>query len=442
MIALFQSYFIYSGLPSNITINWNYGSLLGIILAIQIATGITLAMHYTANVDYAFLSVEYIMRSVQYGWLIRYIHANGASLFFLFVYLHIARGIYAGSYTWPRAKLWNIGVIIYFIMAATAFLGYVLPFGQMSIWGATVITSLVSAIPYIGQDLVVLKKNLFIPIGKISPYALKNNNNDLEYLKEIPFSFIAMLTGFIDGDGHISISKSLKGYIKIKLVIALDKNELLLLKNFQYILKIGEIYEYKNKCIYIINRTDLQKIIFPLLKYHNIYFLTYNRKIEYEKALYIIKNEILYYKDIPKIINYSNNIEEISLQENIQYYINLKFFNNWIVGFTIAKGSFIIKKNKDGCFQLKQSNLDSEVLFLSFNFIFNSNKKFYIEENKEGNQFYQFSLSSKKDIQNVINFFSFSGNYPLQGNKLLQYEMWLEKLKNSKKYGDLKFPNS
>lgn len=123
MIKLFQSYFIYSGLPSNITINWNYGSLLGIILIIQIITGISLGMHYTPHIDYAFLSIEYIMRNVQYGWLIRYLHSNGASLFFLFVYLHIARGLYQGSYTYPRYKLWNIGVIIYFLMTATAFLG-------------------------------------------------------------------------------------------------------------------------------------------------------------------------------------------------------------------------------------------------------------------------------------------------------------------------------
>ncbi len=155
MLTLFKSYFIYSGLPSNISINWNYGSLLGIILAMQIVTGVSLGMHYTAHVDLAFLSIEYIMRSVQYGWLIRYLHSNGASLFFLFVYLHIARGLYAGSYNWPRAKLWNIGVIIYFLMTACAFLGYVLPFGQMSIWGATVITNLISAIPYIGQDIVI-----------------------------------------------------------------------------------------------------------------------------------------------------------------------------------------------------------------------------------------------------------------------------------------------
>ena len=155
MINIAKSFFVYSGLPSNITINYNYGSILGIILAIQIITGITLGMHYTGNIEYAFLSVENIMRNIQYGWLIRYIHANGASLFFLFVYLHIARGLYYGSYIYPRNKLWNIGVIMYFFMTTIAFLGYVLPYGQMSIWGATVITNLISAIPYIGNDIVI-----------------------------------------------------------------------------------------------------------------------------------------------------------------------------------------------------------------------------------------------------------------------------------------------
>lgn len=155
MIKLFSSYFIYSGLPSNISINWNYGSILGICLIIQIITGVSLGMHYNANILLSFDLVEYIMRDINYGWLIRYLHSNGASLFFLFVYLHIARSIYAGSYTYPRIKLFNIGVVIYILMMGIAFLGYVLPFGQMSIWGATVITNLISAIPYIGNDLVV-----------------------------------------------------------------------------------------------------------------------------------------------------------------------------------------------------------------------------------------------------------------------------------------------
>lgn len=113
---LYLSYFVYSGLPSNISYNWNFGSILGIILALQIITGIILGMHYAANIELAFWMVEHIMRDIEYGWLIRYLHSNGASLFFLFVYLHIGRSIYAGSYTYPRHKLWNIGVVIFIIM--------------------------------------------------------------------------------------------------------------------------------------------------------------------------------------------------------------------------------------------------------------------------------------------------------------------------------------
>jgi len=140
--------------PSNISYLWGFGSLLGLCLIIQLASGIFLAMHYTANVNLAFDSVEHIMRDVNYGWLLRYIHANGASMFFIMVYLHIARGIYHGSYTKPREMVWGVGVVILIVMMATAFIGYVLPWGQMSFWGATVITNLISAIPYVGKDIV------------------------------------------------------------------------------------------------------------------------------------------------------------------------------------------------------------------------------------------------------------------------------------------------
>jgi len=140
--------------PSNISYWWGFGSLLGLVLVIQLASGIFLAMHYTAHVDLAFASVEHIMRDVNYGWLLRYIHANGASMFFVMVYLHIGRGLYYGSYTKPRQILWGVGVIILVVMMATAFIGYVLPWGQMSFWGATVITNLLSAIPFIGNDIV------------------------------------------------------------------------------------------------------------------------------------------------------------------------------------------------------------------------------------------------------------------------------------------------
>jgi len=140
--------------PRNLNYWWNFGSLAGIVLVIMIVTGIVLAMSYTPHVDHAFDSVERIMRDVNYGWLMRYLHMNGASMFFIVVYIHIFRGLYYGSYKAPRELLWIIGVLILFAMMATAFVGYVLPWGQMSFWGATVITNLFSVIPLIGDDIV------------------------------------------------------------------------------------------------------------------------------------------------------------------------------------------------------------------------------------------------------------------------------------------------
>nr|ASP18716.1 cytochrome b [Alophoixus ochraceus] len=138
--------------PSNISSWWNFGSLLGLCMLTQIITGLLLAMHYTADTALAFSSVAHMCRDVQFGWLIRNIHANGASFFFMCIYIHIGRGIYYGSYL--NKETWNIGVILLLALMATAFVGYVLPWGQMSFWGATVITNLFSAIPYIGQTLV------------------------------------------------------------------------------------------------------------------------------------------------------------------------------------------------------------------------------------------------------------------------------------------------
>jgi len=140
--------------PKNLNYWWNFGSLAGFVLVLMIATGITLAMHYTAHVDHAFNSVERIMRDVNFGWLIRFLHMNGASFFFIVVYIHIFRGLYYGSYKAPRELLWMLGVVILLLMMATAFMGYVLPWGQMSFWGATVITNLFSAIPLVGESIV------------------------------------------------------------------------------------------------------------------------------------------------------------------------------------------------------------------------------------------------------------------------------------------------
>nr|ABC42476.1 cytochrome b [Sus barbatus]ABP63324.1 cytochrome b [Sus scrofa] len=152
LMKIINNAFIDLPAPSNISSWWNFGSLLGICLILQILTGLFLAMHYTSDTTTAFSSVAHICRDVNYGWLIRYLHANGASMFFICLFIHVGRGLYYGSYMF--LETWNIGVILLFTVMATAFMGYVLPWGQMSFWGATVITNLLSAIPYIGTDLV------------------------------------------------------------------------------------------------------------------------------------------------------------------------------------------------------------------------------------------------------------------------------------------------
>jgi quinol-cytochrome oxidoreductase complex cytochrome b subunit len=153
-VALLQHELYEYPTPRNLSYWWNFGSLAGIMLVVLIVTGVFLAMQYTPHAEYAFDSVERIMRDVDYGWMLRYAHMNGASMFFAIVYIHMFRGLYYGSYKQPRELLWILGVIILLLMIATAFMGYVLPWGQMSYWAATVITNLFSAIPIIGQSIV------------------------------------------------------------------------------------------------------------------------------------------------------------------------------------------------------------------------------------------------------------------------------------------------
>lgn len=154
ILSFVDSHIIDYPTPVNLNYFWSFGSTAGMCLVVQLVTGIFLAMHYTPHIDLAFSSVEHIMRDVNNGWLIRYLHANGASMFFIMVYCHIFRGLYYGSYMYPRERLWASGVVIFLLMMATAFMGYVLPWGQMSFWGATVITNLFSAIPFIGDSIV------------------------------------------------------------------------------------------------------------------------------------------------------------------------------------------------------------------------------------------------------------------------------------------------
>jgi ubiquinol-cytochrome c reductase cytochrome b/c1 subunit len=154
IIATLENTLLRHPYPKNLSYWWSFGSIAGIALVVQILSGLFLSMHYVANTEMAFNSVEHIMRDVNYGWLIRYIHAVGASMFFVALYCHIARGLYYGSYKAPREILWWLGIIIFLLAMATAFMGYVLPWGQMSFWGATVITNLFSAIPVVGESIV------------------------------------------------------------------------------------------------------------------------------------------------------------------------------------------------------------------------------------------------------------------------------------------------
>ena len=149
-----HNHIIYYPTPKNLSYNWSFGALSGFCLIIQILTGLFLSMHYIPEIDFAFLSVEHITRDVNYGWLIRYLHANGASMFFFVIFFHIFRNLYFGSYITPRSQLWFSGIVIFFLVMATAFMGYVLPWGQMSFWGATVITNLFSAVPGYGPAIV------------------------------------------------------------------------------------------------------------------------------------------------------------------------------------------------------------------------------------------------------------------------------------------------
>ena len=319
-----------------------------------------------------------------------------------------------------------------------------------------------SAIPWIGQDIVESTNTIYylytdywclywklnnlefkqvndfitLPvIGIISPWA-KKNRNKLSYTEclSIPKSFIAFMAGVIDGDGYIQVGASDKKYIKINLVISLNIKDLSSLTYIHSVLKLGKIYTYFDRispcCRLIFNKTDLQETIFPLLIYHNIYFLTETRSHQFNKAMHIMKNDIKLYTDI------STNIPVIFKQPvDAITYTELSFFKNWIVGFTVSEGSFFIKANHDGCFQLKQRiHLN---LFNAFKHILETDRKITVDKER----YMQFGVSSKKDIQTVINFFSFLGLHPLIGLKLIQYQKWLNDLHNSYRYKNLKFPD-
>jgi len=331
----------------------------------------------------------------------------------------------------------------------------------MSLWGATVITNLLSAIPWIGNDITEFinhhyLKHLFffysfstiifagLPvIGTVNSKSRTSKSNRLsmtEYLST-PRSFLAFLIGFIDGDGYIQVTRTTKGLITIKLTISLHLDDLSTLEYIHSVLKIGKLNEYKDykspTCRLVINRIDLQEILFPLLIHHNIFFLTNTRADQFNLALYILKNDIKFYDQIPTDIPPFFEQPKDPLD-----YTLLHFFKNWIVGFACAEGSFLVKSNNDGCFQLKQRIHTN--LFEAFKLVFDTKRKINATNNYNQNtknlRFLVFGVCSKCDIQKVVNFFSFNGLHPLVGLKYIQYAKWLENMRKSYRYCNLNNP--
>ena len=330
---------------------------------------------------------------------------------------------------------------------------------------ATVITNLLSAIPVFGQDIVELinftplgeiyltKLNAAIAtvlplptIGTVNKHALKKGKKirlDKREFLSIPYQFLAFIAGLIDGDGYIQVTRTTKGFITIKLVITIHLKDLSTLEYIHSVLKLGKITIYRDhkspNCSLRISRTDLQEVLFPLFLHHGIFFLTEARRAQFNLAMFIFKEELKIYDQIAAQADACNRkriIKEIpvlfELPKTALDYLNLHFFKNWIVGFTQAEGSFCVKANNDGCFQLKQRI--HVLLFEAFKLIF---------QRKIGTEkcmYNHFSVCSKTDIQAVINFFSFSGYHPLIGLKCTQYLQWLTTLRNSSRYSNLNFP--
>jgi len=352
---------------------------------------------------------------------------------------------------------------------------------------ATVITNLLSAIPVFGQDIVELINfspasftgggeyltmlnaaisKVLPTIGTVNKHALKKGTKirlDKQEFLSIPYQFLAFIAGLIDGDGYIQVTRSTKGFITIKLVITIHLEDLSTLEYIHSVLKLGKITinrDHKSpNCSLKISRTDLQEVLFPLFLHHGIFFLTEVRRAQFNLALFILVEELKFYDQIPEFNGFSGGFVDknlhtalgnaslavsrgqskeiplyFELPKTALDYLNLHFFKNWLVGFTQAEGSFCVKANNDGCFQLKQRI--HVLLFEAFKLIFQTSRKIETEKC----MYNQFSVSSKKDIQAVINFFSFSGFHPLIGLKCTQYLQWLTTLRNSYRYSKLNFP--
>jgi len=321
--------------------------------------------------------------------------------------MHIGRGLYYGSYRTPRVAVWTIGVIILILMMAIAFLGYVLPYGQMSLWG--------------GQLLIMQ--------GMMVPLATKPDK-----------IFMSKFMGLVDGDGYIEIgpqkqynksSNIPKSTIRVRLVIRLHSRDMALLSSLKEVLGVGSISSLNsiNQTRLIFTKKDLSTTIIPLIKLYNLKFLTFNRLKQYALLSYILDNNIIHWEDVqytPIVFKYS-----------VEYLLNLDFFAGWCVGFTIAEGSFGIKSNGSAFYSIKQKGLYNYNIIKAICFLVAERESKPIKA--DSSDCYQLTLSSISDVQKVVNFFS-SPNNLLFGHKLVQYKLWLMNLKNSKRYKDIQIP--
>lgn len=468
LLSLVNSYIVDSPQPVNLSYVWNFGSLLALCLGIQIATGVILAMHYTPNVDLAFISVEHIMRDVNYGWMIRYIHANVASFFFIFVYLHIGRGLYYGSYKSPRVLLWSIGVIILVLMMGVAFLGYVLPYGQMSLWGATVITNMLSAIPWIGQDFVQFvwgglyidepynsdivlqilliagrsslrgfvyfkKYNLRVKMSKPRGKSAEVINLDL-VSKDLASqrldaeNLFPYLVGLIEGDGWFTVSKN-GMYLTYEIGIELNIRDIQLLYKIKKWLKVGIVgikgkNELSDKAYFRIrNKSHLVNIILPIF---DKYPILSNKQYDYLRVRSELLANTIYSKDLKEYQRPTKHINSVNTV------LNTPYFKSWLIGFIEAEGCFSIYKptndtSKVASFDIAQTD-DSHLItgigvFLSF-----SQKPY-----KDKTNCFKLKVSNVRSVENIIKFIQ-SAPIKLQGYKRLSYLIWIKELRNIPRY--------
>lgn len=479
LLKLVNSYLIDSPQPSNLSYLWNFGSLLTLCLGIQIITGVTLAMHYTPSVYEAFNSVEHIMRDVNNGWLVRYLHSNTASAFFFLVYLHIGRGLYYGSYKAPRTLTWAIGTIILVAMMATAFLGYVLPYGQMSLWGATVITNLMSAIPWIGQDIVeFIWGGLYTDEPQYGDVLLKillnaERSSILGFAYDLLFIIIlligvkiamtggksagvrslhtseasqrlhagdltyAYLVGLFEGDGYFTITKKGK-YLTYELGIELSIKDVQLIYKIKNILGVGSVsFRKRNEvemvALRIRDKNHLKNFIIPIFDKYPMFS---NKQYDYLRFRNALLSGIIYSKDLPEYVRSNEPINSI---ESI---INTSYFPAWLVGFIEGEGCFSVyklKKNSDyliASFDIAQK--DGDILISAIRKYLSFTTSIHLDNTNCS----KLKVTGVRSIENVIKFLQ-NAPVKLLGNKKLQYLLWLKQLRKIPRYSQkIKIPSN